>query len=142
MLHMTHVVPLPVHDSGVHLAIARLHNFHIDAKRQDRSRLFRRQAVCIVNQDNGTWVIRYAMGAAGVKGVCKYTVGLDYDGVDALGLRFKEPANIVVRRASRWEVIQWLAHYPDLTVRMGIQLGLLGTVLGVLGLVNGLISLL
>ncbi|AJY53186.1 hypothetical protein [Halomonas sp. KO116] len=149
MLHMNYVVQLPPQDSGLQLGIARFHNLHIDAKRQDHSRLFRRNAVCIVNPENGAWIIRYAMGSGGVKGVCKDSVGLDYDGVDALGIRFNQPAQLVIRRARRREVIRWLATYPDLPVRLGIQLGLLGAVLGLLGaglgimgLAIGLISLL
>lgn len=142
MLHMNYVVQLPPQDSGLQLGIARFHNLHIDAKRQDQSRLFRREAVCIVNPENKTRIIRYAMGGGGVKGVCKDSVGLDYDGVDALGIRFNQPAQLVIRRASRLEIIQWLATYPDLSVRLSIQLGLLGAGLGMLGFGIGLISLL
>lgn len=142
MLHINHAVQLPPQDSGLQLAIARFHNRHIDAKRLDRSKFFRRDALCIVNLDNNARIIRYAMGGAAVKGVCMDAIGLDYDGVDALGIRFHQPARLVVRRALRWEVIHWLATYPDLSVRLSIQLGLLGACLGVLGFAIGLISLL
>lgn len=139
---MNYVVPLPPVDAGLQLGIARLHNRHIDAKRRDKTRLFRRDAVCIVNLDTNAQIIRYAMGSAGVKGVCMDSIGLDYDGVDALGIRFKNPSRLLVRRATQVEILRWFATYPDLSVRLSIQLGLLGAVLGVLGFAIGLISLL
>lgn len=141
MLNVERVVQLPAADSGLQLGIARLHNHYIDSKRQDRNRFFRREALCITNTDNHAWIIRYAMGGGGVKGLCKDVVGLDYDGIDALGLRINQPGNIVVRRARRLEVIRWLATFPDLSIRLSIQLGLLGAGLGLLGFAIGLISI-
>ncbi len=54
--------------------------------------------------------------------ITKLAVALDYDAVDALGVRFKDTVNLEVRRARRWEVWQWFWNQPD-RVQPSIKLG-------------------
>lgn len=132
------VVPLPPEDSGLQHCIARFNNRNIDSKREDKNKFFRREALIIENLDNRTKVMRYAMGNAGNLSITKNAVGLDYDAVDALAIRFKSEVNLSVRRAKTWEVWQWFLNHPDQTVQLSIKLGLAGATLGVLGFLTGI----
>ncbi|MEB1023010.1 hypothetical protein VC940_22115, partial [Citrobacter freundii] len=69
--------------------------------------------------------------------ITKLAVALDYDAVDALGVRFKDTVNLEVRRARRWEVWQWFWNHPDQSVQLSIKLGVVGAVLGVMGFLTG-----
>ncbi len=69
--------------------------------------------------------------------ITKLAVALDYDAVDALGVRFKDTVNLEVRRAGRWEVWQWFWNHPDQSVQLSIKLGVVGAVLGVMGFLTG-----
>ncbi|NMT03675.1 hypothetical protein HKB22_01840, partial [Vibrio parahaemolyticus] len=95
------VVRLPMEDSGLGHNIVRLNNRNVDSKRKDPNRFFRREPVVIYNPHNGTKVIRYVMGNPGTMSITKNAVGLDYDAVDALGVKFKEEVSLEMRRA-RW----------------------------------------
>ncbi len=53
----------------------------------------------IVNPETKAKVLRYAMGNPGNLSITKLAVALDYDAVDALGVRFKDTVNLEVRRA-------------------------------------------
>lgn len=53
----------------------------------------------IVNPETKAKVLRYAMGNHGNLSITKLAVALDYDAVDALGVRFKDTVNLEVRRA-------------------------------------------
>ncbi|HDO1191561.1 hypothetical protein OB934_18285 [Aeromonas salmonicida] len=132
------VVPLPVEDSGLQHSIARFHNFNMDSKRQDKARFFRREPVVIVNPETNAKVLRYAMGNPGGLSITKGAIALDYDAVDALGVRFKGAVELEVRRAKRWEVWQWFWNHRDQSVQLSIKMGVVGTVLGVLGFLTGL----
>ncbi|WP_231571617.1 MULTISPECIES: hypothetical protein [Xenorhabdus] len=101
---MKTVVPLPPEDSGLQHCIARFHNRNMDSKRKDKTRFFRREPVMIVNPETKAKVLRYAMGNPGNLSITKLVVALDYDAVDALGVRFKDTVSLEVRRARRWEV--------------------------------------
>lgn len=76
------VVQLLPEDCGLQHSIVRLHNSNIDSKRLDRERFFRREAVVICNPQNGSRVLRYAMGTPGGISITKRAVALDYDAVD------------------------------------------------------------
>lgn len=77
----------------------------------------------IVNPETKAKVLRYAMGNPGNLSITKLAVALDYDAVDALGVRFKDTVNLEVRRARRWEVWQWFWNHPDQSVQLSIKLG-------------------
>ena len=51
-IYVDHVIQLPQGDVGLQNSIVRLNNRHIDAKKQDYSRFFRRDAVVIINTEN------------------------------------------------------------------------------------------
>ncbi|EOW9552525.1 hypothetical protein ACY3XD_002574 [Vibrio cholerae] len=131
------VVPLPPEDSGLQHCIARFHNRNMDSKRKDKTRFFRREPVMIVNPETKAKVLRYAMGNPGNLSITKLAVALDYDAVDALGVRFKDTVNLEVRRARGWEVWQWFWNHPDQSVQLSIKLGVVGAVLGVMGFLTG-----
>ena len=94
------VVPLPVEDSGLQHCIARFHNSNMDSKRQDKARFFRREPVVIVNPRQTSrccdmrWVTLVGFLSP------KVAIALDYDAVDALGVRFKGAVELEVRRLS------------------------------------------
>lgn len=131
------VVRLPPADSGLQNCIIRLHNSWVDSKRIDKHRFFRREPVVIINPETGYKVMRYVMGSAGVPGVCRASAALDYDAVDALNIKFKDPVRLEVRRARMLEVYLWFWHHQDLSVRHSLRLGLIGAGLGVLGFLAG-----
>lgn len=135
------VVTLPREDSGLQHSIVRFNNRHIDAKRVDLNRFFRRSPVIIVNLKTGTKILRYAMGNSGNISIGKNSIALDYDAVDALGIKFREPVDLEVRRAKRWEVWQWFLNYPDLSIQLSVRLGIGGAILGMLGFLTGIIPL-
>ncbi len=91
---LDHVVRLSEQDSGLHHSIVRFNNTLIDSNRQNPAKFFRREPVVIVNTQNNQRVIRYAMGNAGTYSIKKSAIGLDYDGVDALGIKFKETCEL------------------------------------------------
>lgn len=137
-LSVTKVIPLPDTDSGLHNSIVRLHNVWIDGKKQDH-RFYRRDALLIVNKQNGQRVLRYVMGNASLP-VTKQACALDYDAIDALSIRYNMPVDLKIRRASRIEVYRWFWGHPDLGIQLSIRLGVGGAFLGILGFVTGLLS--
>lgn len=134
------VVRLPPEDSGLQHSIVRLSNNHIDSKKQDKTKFFRREAVVVVNTDNGEKVLRYVMGNPGLS-ITKDSLAIDYDAVDLLGVKYKAKANIEVRVATTWEVLSWFWRHPDLSVNLSVRLGVIGALLGVLGFMTGLVSM-
>lgn|SRR5690554_3617860 len=140
-MKIENVVPLPIGDSGLQNCIIRLNNCRIDSKRKDRSRFFRREPLVVINTEDGSKVLRYAMGSAG-QSICKNEIGLDYDAINALSIRFQKPVTLEVRRAKRWEVWQWFWSHPDQSVQLSIKLGFIGTVLGAMGFMIGIVPLL
>lgn len=136
------VVQLLPEDCGLQHSIVRLHNSNIDSKRLDRERFFRREAVVICNPQNGSRVLRYAMGTPGGISITKRAVALDYDAVDVLGIRFKTDVDLEIRRASTFEVYQWFWSHPDLGIRLSTRLGVMGGVLGIMGFLVGLMPFL
>lgn len=139
-MDINNAIRLTSEDSGISLAIVRLNNSHIDSKKQDKTKFYRRNALLITNLDNGQNTVRYVMGAGGLP-INKQSIAIDYDTADSLGIKFKSPCHLDVKRASRFQVYRWLLRHPDLSVSISIGLGLLGAVLGALGLFISLISL-
>lgn len=140
-MEINSIIRLPVEDSGPQINAVRMHNMHIDSKKTDHTRFFRREAVLIQNPENGNKVIRYIMGNPGSLSIRKDSVAIDYDAADALGVSFKQPVTLMMRRANLWEVIQWLWNHQDYAVQLSTKLGLVGAVLGVAGLLLSLFSL-
>lgn len=133
----TNIIRLPDVDSGLHLSIVRFYNGHIDSKKANRNKFFRLEALTIKNTHNGMKILRYAMGNSSLP-INKNTIAIDYDAIDALGLKYKTPCVLQVTKATTFEVYQWFWRHPDLIVRTSIKLGLLGAALGVLGFVSGI----
>ncbi|MEM0831063.1 hypothetical protein J4V19_24765, partial [Escherichia coli] len=73
------VVPLPPEDSGLQHCIARFHNRNMDSNRKDKTRLFRRGRVTMVNPGCDAKVLGYAMGNQGNLSSTTLAVALDYD---------------------------------------------------------------
>ncbi|WP_200962119.1 hypothetical protein [Pseudovibrio sp. POLY-S9] len=96
----------------------------------------------IVNTLNSQRVIRYAMGNAGKYSIKKSAIGLDYDAVDALGVRFKEICQLQARKATQWEVLVWFWNHKDLPTQLSIRLGVLGLMLGLIGFLSSLLPML
>lgn len=137
-LTATKIVRLTPEDSGYQHCIVRMNNHHIDSKRRDKNRFFRRDAVMIINPENRQKVLRYAMGQAAYTGMTKEAIGIDYDAMDSLGVRYGQDVHLVIRPASRLEVYGWLSQHPDLNIRVSVKLGIAGSVLGVMGFLTGL----
>jgi hypothetical protein len=140
-MKIENVVPLPLEDSGLQHCIVRLNNRNMDSKRKDPKRFYRREPLVIVNRLDGSKILRYAMGHSGQR-ICKTAIGLDYDAVDALNIRFRQDVDLEVRRATRWEIWRWFWHHPDQSVQLSIKLGVAGAALGVMGFLSGIIPLL
>lgn len=133
------VVELPMHDQGLQHSIVRLYPSWIDRNRKDPNRFRRRQPVLIINKESGAETLRFVMGAAR-GGVRKNEVSLDYDAVDALGVRFGQPVQLEVRPASRLEVLRHYLEHPDMSIRVSMRLALWGIYLGAFGAVCGIVS--
>ena len=136
-MKFNNVVRLPDCDSGVNLSIVRFYNGHIDSKKKDKNKFFRREAVTIKNPQNGARILRYAMGNAGLP-INKTSLAIDYDGIDALGVKYKTPNDLIVTRATSIDVYRWFLQHPDLIVRTSIKLAILGAVLGIMGFIVGI----
>jgi len=134
------VVELPDQDQGLQHAIVRVYSARLDRTRQDPSRFRRRQPVLIINTETGADTLRFVMGA-GKGGVRKDEVSLDYDAIDALGVRFSQQVKLEVRPASRLEVLKHYFDHPDMSVQVSMRLALWGIFLGVFGAVCGVISI-
>lgn len=127
------VVRLPLEDSGISNSIVRMSNNNIG---NDGSRFARRTAVLIKNLDDNRSTVRYVMGNSGsVKHLKSDCLSLDYDAIHALGIEYKSEVNLVVKKASLFRSIYWLATSPDLNVRLSMNLALIGLVLGLLGFI-------
>ena len=133
-------IRLPREDSGLQHSIIRFNNHCMDAKRTQNNRFHRREPVEVINPETNTSIIRFAMGSPGLP-IKRDEIGIDYDGVDALRIRFNEPVNLIVRRAGMGKILRWFYFHPDLHVQLSTRLGVLGVLLGAVGLITSLISL-
>ncbi len=135
------VIQLPPEDSGLQHSIVRFHNSRIDSKKADKTRYFRREPLVVINPETGAKVLRFAMGSAGLPGIVKNGIGVDYDAVDLLGVRFNRDVKLEVRRATAFDVYKWYWLHPDLGMRLSTRLAIVGGILGVLGFVVGVVPL-
>ena len=139
-IYVDSVINLPPGDSGLHNSIVRLHNSHIDAKKLDKLRFFRRDAVVIINTKNREKIMRYVMGNPGGMSISKTSAAIDYDAIDVLGIKYRKAVKLKIRRARLYEVYIWFLTHPDLSVRISIRLGVIGALLGVMGFITGIIT--
>lgn len=131
------VAALEERDAGQELA--RLHNVRIDRTRQDASRLYRREAITIKNPETGEWVLRIALGAGRlIEGLTHDGIALDYDAMEALGVRRGASCALEVSRAREIDVLRWYWHHADPGLRLSIRLGGMGVLLGTLGMFLGM----
>ena len=133
------VLALKERDFGFASYIVRVNNSLMDASKKNKDKYFRREAVLIVNPENDTRILRYVVGNPGTMSLTKSTIGLDYDGLDSLGIKFRDKVNLIVTKATRFEVYRWYMNHQDLNVRISMRLGVLGAVLGIIGFIMGFI---
>lgn len=136
-----YLIDLNSKDTGVLSSIVRVHPSRMDATKSDPSRLFRRQAVQLVNTENGLKTIRFCLGAGALKIAHPNTIAVDYDTKDMLGISSERTVKIKVNRAGLWSVLWYFCNHPDMAYRLSTQMAVLGTALGVVGLVLGILSL-
>lgn len=137
------VIELPEQDRGIEKGIVRMNPSRLDHKRIDKKAFYRRQAVRILNPENGQFIIRMPMGGGGLPGLTKDTIALDYDAVDALGLsgKFRHKPLEVELEVSKADIIsiyRYFWNHPDIAYRAALRLGLLGLALGIMGLIPSL----
>ncbi len=124
------VIPLPHADSGLQHSIIRFNNSLIG-----EGKIIRRTAMFVSNPENGCWTIRYSMGNPGtIKGLTKTAIALDYDAICELGVRFDQPVELEVKKASLFQSLRWLMCSPDLNIRLNTRFAVLGAILGLVSL--------
>ncbi|AZL83447.1 hypothetical protein EIJ81_00845 (plasmid) [Aliivibrio salmonicida] len=125
-------------DGNLSRSIVRFNNYLIDKKKRNKQKFFRREPIKIINVDTKEWVIAYAAGSSGIKGLTLSTIAIDYDTADQLGLNFKEEVNIQVNRASYFDCLKWFTFHPDKNQQIATHFGLVGVAFGFLGLIISL----
>ena len=130
MIEVNRVVKLPDEDSGLQHSIVRVNNRNIDSEKMDTTRFFRRQALIIINKKNNKRILRYVMGHKHLS-IKMNEIAIDYDGVDALRIDYKEEVSLLVRKARYDEVIMWFFNHPDLNISFATRLSILSFVLGI-----------
>ena len=130
-------------ESYSHNAV-RVNSMRIDRMKNNDDKFKRHETVKISN-DNGDYIIRVIMGAVlkkGIKGITKDEIGLDYDGMDALGLSQsrKSHCRLKVEPATWPDIIIWYLKHPDPGYRVATALGLTGAGLGFIGIVISLLN--
>ncbi|MUJ20325.1 hypothetical protein [Aliivibrio fischeri] len=126
-------------EGNVSRSIVRFNNCLIDKKKIDKHKFFRREPIKIINVVTKEWVIAYAAGSSGIKGLTKSTIAIDYDTADLLGINFKEEVNIQVKRASYYDCLKWFTFHPDKNQQIATHFGLVGVAFGFLGLIISLV---
>jgi len=140
-IQVTQVIALKEADLGFASYIVRVNNSYIDSKKINPDKFFRREAVVITNTENGASILRYIVGNPGTMSLTKSDVGLDYDGIDSLGVDFKDDVSLEVTKANKWEIYRWYMNHQDLNIRISMRLGVLGAVLGIIGFITGFFPL-
>lgn len=131
------VVHLSEKDSGIDKQIVRVSLKRVTAAGNDPKKLRRRQAVELINQDNGLSTMAFVMGGR----VANSAVAIDYDARHALGLKYEDDhCAILVRPAAKYRVVRHYLTHADLGYRLSIQLGLLGAALGGISIIKDLIG--
>lgn len=124
-------------DSGIDKQIVRVSLLRVSAAGDDPHKFRRRQAVEVINQENGLSTTAFVMGGR----LSNQSIAIDYDTRHALGLKFTDnEGELLVRPASRLRVLKHYLTHVDLGYRLSIQLGMLGAVLGGLSILKDLIS--
>jgi len=145
-MEMQKVVRLPEkEDPHFAASIVRLHSSHIDARKKNRNKYFRREAVIIKNRETGQWIVRMVLGSKGISGLTRDALALDYDGIDALGYTQAvfagEPVDLEITRANDWDVIRYYWNHPDIGYRTAHRITAISFGLGLIGLVLGVLTL-
>lgn len=136
----TCIVELPKEDRGLDRSIVRINTSRMDQSRQDKNAFFRRQPLKLHNSLTGQFIIRMPMGGGGLKGLSKDSIALDYDAVDALGIRGnfingQIEAELVVSRANAVSLIQYYWDHPETGYRVSMRLSMIGLVLGLIAFI-------
>lgn len=133
-------IELPEKDQGLNHSIVRLYSHRIDRHKRDPKRFKRRQAVLIKNSDTGNSTIRFVMGSGPIS-VKKTDISIDYDACDSLGIRFRQPVNLIVRPATLIEVLSHYFGHPEMGIRVSMRLAAIGVGLGIVGTLLGIVSI-
>lgn len=141
------VVELAKEDRGIGHSIVRLNTARIDQSRQDKSCFFRREAVRIYNPANKQFIIRMPMGGGGLKGLTRECLALDYEAIDALGIKgsLKDgPLNteLIVSRAGFISIYRYYWNFPDIGYQVALRLGIVSFFIGLLGAIFGVVGML
>jgi len=141
------VVELTKEDRGLGHSIVRLNTARIDQSRQDKSCFFRREAVRIYNPKTRQFIIRMPMGGGGLKGLSRDCVALDYEAIDALGIRssLKDgPLNteLIISRAGFFSIYRYYWNFPDIGYQVALRLGMVSFFIGLLGAIFGVVGML
>jgi len=134
----THVVELDKDDRGLERSIVRMNTSRMDQSRQNKAAFFRRQPVKIYNPLTGLSIIRMPMGGGGLKGLSRDSIALDYDAIDALGIKgnFKNgplDVELVVSRAKAFSIYRYYWNYPEVGYKLAMRISMLGFILGFAG---------
>ena len=111
----------------------RLHNFHIDSTRSNKTKFFRRDPIIITNTLTKQWTIAFCLGSGGTKGLMKNTAAIEYDTADILGIKIGNPCNLKIKKANYFELLRWNWKHPDQPTRMAMQHSIIGTALAIVG---------
>ena len=146
MKNFSKVVRLDKRDEpGFASSIIRLHNRHLDAKKRDPQRFWRREAVVVKNLDNGQSIVRMVLGSSGVRNLTLNAIAIDYDGMDALGLSQTayqdDQLQIEVRKANDLDVIRYYWNHPDIGYRTAHRIAAISFAMGTIGLLLGFVPL-
>ena len=135
-------VELAKEDRGLGHSIIRLNTARIDQSRQDKSCFFRREAVRIYNPKNRQFIIRMPMGGGGLKGLSLNCVALDYEAINALGVKgsLKDgvlSTKLIISRAGFFSIYRYYWNFPDIGYQVALRLGMVSFVIGLLGAIFG-----
>ena len=129
------VKELSKEDLGPTRNIARVYSCHIDTKKQDRAKFFRRELVVLENLLTGQKVVRVIMGAnMAIQNISKDQIAIEYDAILRLGLSLKSDTTITLRRANFLEKIAYYTRDNFVAEPFQFTLGCIGLVLSVYAL--------
>lgn len=120
-------------DSNTSRSLVRFNNMFIDKRKKCSKRFYRREPVKIINKTNGQWSIAFASGSAGIKGLNRSSIQIDYDTADMLGLSMSnESCSLCVMRANPLDMLIWYLHHPEHHVMFNTRITVVAFALGLI----------
>jgi len=133
-LEFTKAIGLPAEFCGPQHSVVKLFGAHIQGRNKENV-FKRREAVLIKNVENGQTCIRYAMGGGNLP-LDRFTFAIDYDGMVELGVRKDEKINVVMKKASTFDLMKMYYSHPEVGIRFSFRLSVVGVVLAVLQMIQ------